>query len=305
MAVAAAAGSGVTTGSGMAATNARTATTAIGSDRAGQRRSAAETIGSGGAAATTAAVASAVARCRTSVHSNNEVVKRERQEEAAIAPPSSSSSSKQGDSTSAPKITMRDRDEVLEKLWSKYFERISRGEGSGHDSLSVHSNNEEVKREKQEEDVIASPSSKHGNNDDITSAPAIMTMRERDEVLEKLWSKYFERISRGERSAHDSLKSKIQAKEIRFHIDVIKLLSESSDLFRVNGSRNLKKTGVILEEIHFLNNNNFTPYTLPGLLEWCTSENNRGSAVPRGILFTLVLKNAGSLSSPKADISVL
>ncbi|KAK9105525.1 hypothetical protein Scep_022369 [Stephania cephalantha] len=42
-----------------------------------------------------------------------------------------------------------------------------------------------------------------------------------------------------------------------------------------------------------------------GLLEWCTSENNRGSAVPRGILFTLVLKNAGSLSSPKADISVL
>ncbi|KAK9105523.1 hypothetical protein Scep_022367 [Stephania cephalantha] len=123
---------------------------------------------------------------------------------------------------------------------------------------------------------------------------------------------------------------------------------ESSDLFRVNGSRNLKKTGlelfrglfwlklatmfkiikemlppdvrvardaqdllveccvgVILEEIHFLNNNNFTPYTLPGLLEWCTSENNRGSAVPRGILFTLVLKNAGSLSSPKADISVL
>ncbi|KAK9105538.1 hypothetical protein Scep_022382 [Stephania cephalantha] len=120
-----------------------------------------------------------------SVHSNNEVVKRERQEEAAIAPPSSSSSSKQGDSTSAPKITMRDRDEVLEKLWSKYFERISRGEGG--------------QERKQEEDVIASPSSKHGNNDDITSAPTIMTMRERDEVLEKLWSKYFERISRGER----------------------------------------------------------------------------------------------------------
>ncbi|KAK9105537.1 hypothetical protein Scep_022381 [Stephania cephalantha] len=63
---------------------------------------------------------------------------------------------------------------------------------------SVHSNNEEVKREKQEEAAIASPSSKHGNNGDITSAPTIMTMRERDEVLEKLWSKYFERISRGE-----------------------------------------------------------------------------------------------------------
>ncbi|KAK9105526.1 hypothetical protein Scep_022370 [Stephania cephalantha] len=30
---------------------------------------------------------------------------------------------------------MRERDEVLEKLRSKYFERISRGEGSAHDSL--------------------------------------------------------------------------------------------------------------------------------------------------------------------------
>ncbi|KAK9105532.1 hypothetical protein Scep_022376 [Stephania cephalantha] len=70
-----------------------------------------------------------------SVLSNNEEVKRERQEEAAIASPSSS---KQGDSTSAPTITMRDRDEVLEKLWSKYFERISRGERSGHDSLVDH-----------------------------------------------------------------------------------------------------------------------------------------------------------------------
>ncbi|KAK9105528.1 hypothetical protein Scep_022372 [Stephania cephalantha] len=255
MAVAAAAGSGVTTGrgattgsgggvsaaaatgSGMAATHALTAATAIGSDRAGQRRrfrraeissgcavrqrrSAAGTIGSGGAAATTAAVASAVA----------------------------------------------DRDEVLEKLWSKYFERISRGEGSGHDSLSVHSNNEEVKREKQEEGAIASPSSKHGNNGDITSAPTIMTMRERDEVLEKaveqsvhsnneevkikrqeeaaiappssskqrcstsaptitmrdrnevlekLWSKYFERISRGEGSGHDSLERKGEKREER------------------------------------------------------------------------------------------
>ncbi|KAK9105534.1 hypothetical protein Scep_022378 [Stephania cephalantha] len=32
---------------------------------------------------------------------------------------------------------MRELDEVLEKLRSKYFERISRGEGSAHDSLII------------------------------------------------------------------------------------------------------------------------------------------------------------------------
>ncbi|KAK9105521.1 hypothetical protein Scep_022365 [Stephania cephalantha] len=145
-----------------------------------------------------------------SVHSNNEEVKREKQEEAAIASPSSKHGNN-GDITSAPAImTMRERDEVLEKLWSKYFERISRGEGSAHDSLlvimkSVHSNNEEVKRERQEEAAIAPPSSSSSSKQgDNTSAPTI-TMRDRDEVLEKLWSKYFERISRGEGSGHDSL----------------------------------------------------------------------------------------------------
>ncbi|KAK9105527.1 hypothetical protein Scep_022371 [Stephania cephalantha] len=182
-----------------------------------------------------------------SVHSNNEEVKRERQEEAAIAPPSSSSSSKQGDSTSAPKITMRDRDEVLEKLWSKYFERISRGEGSGHDSL-------------------------------------LSVSSEWIEEFEETGLELFRGLFWLKLATMFKIIKEMLPLDVRVARDAQDLLVECC-------------VGVILEEIHFLNNNNFTPYTLPGLLEWCTSENNRGSAV--------VLKNAGSLSSPKADISVL